>query len=326
MKFDEAAERFLQSLTLRNQSARTISSDRTSLSQFGRFLRTKNKEDAPLSNFTPGDMDEYAQHLSERRNLVNGQRATDRHVGQRLLQLRRFFNYLVENRLLPVNPMRNFRATWGPIGAPKGVMTREEVMRIMAQPDTRTPVGIRNRAILEVLYGCGLRRMEITALDVSNVNLEMGFVTVIAGKGAKDRVVPIADQVVEWLYRYLDEVRPDFEALNPGARALWLSVAGERMCSGSFELLIKQSKKMAGVKKPGTMHVFRHSIATHLLDAGLDLRYIQTFLGHEHIQSTERYAMVAIVGLDARLRELHPRIHMNLPAARYTGPRAEATE
>ena len=185
-------------------------------------------------------------------------------------------------------------------------MSEREVNKILKQPNVRTIEGLRNRAMLEVLYGSGLRSDEFHRLDISDIDFEHGFVGVRKGKGSIDRVVPLSSEARKWLERYLKEARPVLAEQGKPTTALWLSSVGNRLCKTTLINLIKGYKAKAGVKKQGSTHAFRHSIATHLLDRGMDIRYIQKFLGHRSIMSTEIYAHVAVDGLRKWMIKTHP--------------------
>jgi len=313
-----AVERYLQHLIMRRYSRHSIKAMTRGLSRFTRYLTQAGRHDAPLALLTNADLDGYVQHLREYRGLSDGKPLERNTILNRLWEVRRFFRYLVEEGLMARSPAEFLQLGKIAEVLPRGVMTRDEVKAIMAQPDTSQPLGVRDRALLAVLYGCGLRAAELMALDTSDVDLAKGFLLVRCGKGAKDRVMPLVLDVAEWLERYLAEVRPGLQRYGADT-ALWLNTVGERMRLPTLAVIIQKCKTAAGVNKAGAIHAFRHSIATHLLDAGLDLRYIQEFLGHEHIQTTERYTTVAVIGLAEKLEKCHPRAGMKLLLPEWRG-------
>jgi len=307
----EAIERYIQFLKMRRYSWRTIDGMARSLERFSRYLMQAGRGATALAELTASDLDGYTCYLRDYRGLADGKPLGRNSILARLLDVRRFFGYLVEEGLIARSPAAALQFGKQAEVAPRGLMTRDEVKAIMAQPDTSQALGIRDRAIIETLYGCGLRAAELMALDTSDVDLIKGFLMVRLGKGSKDRVVPLVPDVAEWLERYMADVRPRLSRAEANP-ALWLAGQGARLSLPTLAVIIRKYKTAAGVDKTGSAHAFRHSIATHLLDAGLDLRYIQEFLGHEHIQTTERYTTVAVAGLAEKLDRHHPRVGMKL--------------
>ena len=220
-----------------------------------------------------------------------------------LSSFRSFFNWCVEEGELKDNPCDR-------IDAPKlgkylpAVLSVEEVDAIISSVDTRTPKGLRARAILEVLYGCGLRVSECTGLLISHVHLDEGFVDVV-GKGNKQRIIPLGEMAADAIRNYLP-VRPD-----PAARAfgdvLFLNRAGRPLSRVSVFNLVKDQAMAAGIRKEISPHTFRHSFATHLIEGGADLRIVQEMLGHESILTTEIYTHIDSSTWQAAVLAHHPR-------------------
>ena len=220
-----------------------------------------------------------------------------------LSSFRSFFNWCVEEGELKDNPCDR-------IDAPKlgkylpAVLSVEEVDAIISSVDTRTPKGLRARAILEVLYGCGLRVSECTGLLISHVHLDEGFVDVV-GKGNKQRIIPLGEMAADAIRNYLP-VRPD-----PAARAfgdvLFLNRAGRPLSRVSVFNLVKDQAMAAGIRKEISPHTFRHSFATHLIEGGADLRVVQEMLGHESILTTEIYTHIDSSTWQAAVLAHHPR-------------------
>ena len=183
-------------------------------------------------------------------------------------------------------------------------LSAEEVDRLLTAPDTSTPRGLRDRALIELLYATGLRVSELVRLKLADVSLDQGFLTCL-GKGSKERMVPIGDSAVAWVRRWLAEGRG---ALLDGRTSTWLFVSGPRgtpLTRVGFWKLLKRHGTSVGVGHALSPHVVRHSFATHLLDRGADLRAIQMMLGHADLSSTQIYTHV----LEARLRTVYDRYH-----------------
>ncbi len=220
-----------------------------------------------------------------------------------LSALRSFFNWCIDEGDLKENPCDR-------IDAPKlgkylpAVLSVDEVDAILSSVDTRSARGLRDRAILEVLYGCGLRVSECTGLLISHVHLDEGFVDVV-GKGNKQRIVPIGEMAAEAVRNYLP-ARPE-----PAARAfediLFLNGRGRPLSRVSVFNLVKDRAMAAGIHKEISPHTFRHSFATHLIEGGADLRIVQEMLGHESILTTEIYTHIDSSTWQAAILEHHPR-------------------
>jgi len=253
--------------------------------------------------FRPADIGtaEVERYLSAR--IEKG--LSKRSQARLLSSLRSFFNWCVEEGDIKDNPCDR-------IDAPKlgkylpAVLSVEEVDAILSSVDTKTPTGLRNRAILEVLYGCGLRVSECTGLRISHVHLDEGFVDVI-GKGNKQRIVPLGEMAAEAVRNYLP-VRPE-PAARPFEDILFLNKTGRPLSRVSVFNLVKEGAMAAGIHKEISPHTFRHSFATHLIEGGADLRVVQEMLGHESILTTEIYTHIDSSTWQAAILEHHPRNH-----------------
>lgn len=215
---------------------------------------------------------------------------------------RRFYRFhLAQNRIV-ADPSLNLDSP--KLGRPlPRDLSEEEVEALLAVPETATPLGLRDRAMLELLYACGLRVSELVGLRVDQPNLRGGFVRV-TGKGSKERLVPMNDTAMDWLVRYVDEARPVLIAGSP-TDALFPSREGDFMTRQTFWYRIKHLAKAASIAKPLSPHTLRHAFATHLLNHGADLRVVQMLLGHSDLSTTQIYTHIA----NQRLQELHARHH-----------------
>ncbi|MBO5582817.1 MAG: site-specific tyrosine recombinase XerD [Bacteroidales bacterium] len=242
---------------------------------------------------------EIERYLSER--IEKG--LAKRSQARMLSSFRSFFNWCVEEGEVKENPCDR-------IDAPKlgkylpAVLSVEEVDAILSSVDTKTATGLRSRAILEVLYGCGLRVSECTGLRISHVHLDEGYVDVV-GKGNKQRIVPLGEMAAEAIRNYLP-VRPE-PAARPFEDILFLNRAGRPLSRVSVFNLVKEQAMAAGIHKEISPHTFRHSFATHLIEGGADLRVVQEMLGHESILTTESYTHSDSSTWQAAILEHHPR-------------------
>jgi integrase/recombinase XerD len=189
---------------------------------------------------------------------------------------------------------------------PRVILTRAEARKIIEVPGTKTPEGLRDRAVLETLYATGIRAGELMNLSIEDVDTEDRMLRVVLGKGRKDRTVPLTRTAAEAIEAYLVKGRP---ALLGGANSptLFLTVTGVKMNTGPLNVMVREWAAEAGVKKRVTCHTFRHSVATHLLKGHADIRHIQAFLGHESLSTTEIYTRVEVSDLKKVIERAHPR-------------------
>jgi integrase/recombinase XerD len=227
-----------------------------------------------------------------------------RSITRALVALRGLYRYLAQEGHLEVNPLEDMELPRLPPPLPH-VLTLQDIERLLAEPDVETPRGIRDGAMLELLYATGMRVSELVDLSTSGLNLEVGFVTV-RGKGAKERIVPIGEMAMERARAYLEQARP---VLLKGKESPYLFVnnRGTRLSRQGFWKILKQYALLAGITKRITPHTLRHSFATHLLERGADLRFIQAMLGHVDISTTQVYTHVNQEYLKQLHRRFHPR-------------------
>lgn len=226
--------------------------------------------------------------------------------------LNRFFRWSMKAGLILTNPAEDIYSP-GARGIssvryrlPMEILSVEETNTFLSTPDIRTPEGLRNRAILEIMYSSALRRGEIVNLDIQDVDLEEKRVFVRQGKGRKDRVVPMTAVAVEWLKRYVDESRPLLEK-DSSEKSFFITRFGRRFSKSMFYVMMSNCRKAAKIEKRLTPHSMRHTCATHLVQNGADLRHVQEILGHSSISTTQIYAHVAPRDLAEALRNHHPR-------------------
>ena len=251
--------------------------------------------------YTPADIGtaELERYLSKR--IAGG--LSKRSQARMLSSFRSFFNWCIEEGDLKDNPCDR-------IDAPKlgkylpAVLSVEEVDAIISSVDTQTPSGLRNRAILEVLYGCGLRVSECTGLLISHVHLDEGYVDVV-GKGNKQRVIPLGEMAADAIRNYLP-ARPE-PAARPFEDILFLNRSGRPLSRVYVFDTVKKQAMAAGIQKEISPHTFRHSFATHLIEGGADLRIVQEMLGHESILTTEIYTHIDSSTWQAAVLAHHPR-------------------
>ncbi|HEY8553246.1 MAG TPA: site-specific tyrosine recombinase XerD [Burkholderiales bacterium] len=289
----ELIARFCDALWLEHGlSAHTISAYRSDLAHVARFLEARGRG---LLDARREDLRDY---LADRRRA----RAKASTAARLLSTLRRFYRYLVREGRIGEDPTALIDSPKLVRPLPKS-LTEEQVERLLGAPDCGTPLGLRDRAMLETLYATGLRVSELVALTLGQVGLTQGVVRVV-GKGNKERLVPLGEEALAWLGRYLAEAR----GLLLGRRAtdaVFVTARGGPLTRQAFWHNIKRYARMAGIEVPLSPHTLRHAFATHLLNHGADLRVVQMLLGHADLSTTQIYTHVA----RARLQELHARHH-----------------
>lgn len=223
-------------------------------------------------------------------------------VTRLLGSMRRFFRFLLKEEVITADPVPEFSSR-GAAGRLPGTLGAEEMRALMEQPDEAKPLGARDRAMLELLYGSGLRVSELVALTLQQVDLDGGYLTV-KGKGAKVRLVPFGRYARESLQRYLRDVRPYF-LRGRYSDYVFLSRSGKPLTRQGFWKLLRGYALRAGLQHRVTPHTLRHSFATHLLEGGADLRAVQSMLGHSDITTTQIYTHVS----RSRVKQVHRRFH-----------------
>ncbi|HEV3140107.1 MAG TPA: site-specific tyrosine recombinase XerD [Vicinamibacterales bacterium] len=228
-----------------------------------------------------------------------------RSVARRVAAVRGFYKFLVLDKRLDRSPADDLRPPRAWPALPKS-LSIDEVDALIAQPDVSTPRGLRDRAMIELLYATGLRVSELVNVRAADLHVHEQYMTCI-GKGSKERIVPLGGQATEWIARYLRHGRPGLMGARrtPRDAVLFLNGRGERLSRVGFWKILKRYGKAAGLPRTLSPHVLRHSFATHLLERGADLRAIQLMLGHADLSTTQIYTHV----LEARLRSVYDRFH-----------------
>ena len=216
--------------------------------------------------------------------------------------MRRFFRFLLKEEVITADPVPDFSSRGG-AGRLPGTLGADDMRALLEQPDEAKPLGARDRAMLELLYGSGLRVSELVSLTLQQVNLDGGYVTV-KGKGAKVRLVPFGRHARDCLQRYLRDVRPHF-LRGRYSDYVFLSRSGKPLTRQGFWKLLRGHALRAGLQHRVTPHTLRHSFATHLLEGGADLRAVQSMLGHSDITTTQIYTHVS----RSRVKQVHRRFH-----------------
>jgi integrase/recombinase XerD len=293
----------LRSLEASGYARATLAARRAHLSLFTEWGEARGL--VSLTDVTPGVLESYRGWLSGRRRSKDGaQLAWSTHANQ-LTAVRMLLAWATRTKWLAVNPAAELAMPRAPKRLPRAVLSVSETERVLHEPDLETKLGLRDRAILEVLYSTGIRRMELVGLDVADLDTERGLVFVREGKGKKDRMVPIGARAITWVERYLDHVRPKLVTRRDSG-ALFVSARGTRIRPSRLTERLHRYIQSAGVRKPGSVHIFRHTMATLMHDAGADIRDLQEILGHAQLSTTEIYTRVSIERLKAVHAKTHP--------------------
>jgi integrase/recombinase XerD len=297
-----ALARYLEWMRMKNYSAHTVDSYRYAIESFTEWAAVRavtrpNEVTKPI-------LERYQRHLYHRRK-TNGRPLAFKSQVTRLLPLKSFFKWLARQNVLLWNPASELELPRPERRLPKHVLNREEAERVIAQPDVNDELGLRDRAILETLYATGVRRSELVALAVSDLDIERGTLMVRLGKGKKDRMIPISERAIGWIDKYLADARPSL-VVDPKVATLFLSHFGEAIAPSHLTARVRAYVEAAEIGKRGACHLFRHTMATLMLEGGADIRFVQEMLGHASLETTEIYTRVSIRKLKAIYEATHP--------------------
>ena len=277
----------------RRLSANTVESYSRDLAQLSAAAAALER---PIESLDRRALEQFVRQLM-------GEGRSPKSVARAVACFRGFYRFLVVSGHRDDNPAANVRAPRAWKTLPK-FLSMDEVDRLIGTPDTSQPRGIRDRALIELLYATGLRVSEMVSLRRQDLNLESGYLT-CTGKGRKQRLVPIGDEASAWLTRYIQESRPALLNRRSSPRLFVNARGGTGLTRVGFWKILKEHGKQAGLARSLSPHVLRHSFATHLLERGADLRAIQMILGHSDLSTTQIYTHI----LDARLRAVYDKFH-----------------
>jgi integrase/recombinase XerD len=272
-------------------SKNTLESYRLDLTTFAIWVLAQGKQ---LLTVDQADIQQYL--------AVRFPQSKPRSIGRLIASLRRYYRYCLRENKISVDPTLQIESPKLPRSLPKS-LNEDEVLALLNAPNLNEPAGLRDRAMLELLYACGLRVSELVSIKTTEVSVSDSVVRV-TGKGSKTRLVPMGEEAADWISRYLREARPEILQKRL-SDALFVTNRGEAMTRQAFWYLIKRYALLAGIAKHMSPHVLRHAFATHLLNHGADLRVVQMLLGHSDISTTQIYTYVA----RERLKKLHSQHH-----------------
>lgn len=292
----------------RSFSGNTIEAYLRDIGKFVEYLEIQGLEVSPLQ-VTLDLLQDFLKWLNELGLDVRSQ--------ARLTSgIKAFYKYLLVEDILSTDPTELLEAPRINRKIPE-VLTYDEIHRIFSAIDLSEPHGLRNRAMLETLYACGLRVSELTNLKISNLHMEVGFIKVL-GKNDKERLVPIGEEAIKHIGFYMEGVRRHLKVKKDSENVLFLNRRGGKLSRIMVFLVIKELAKLAGIEKSVSPHTFRHSFATHLIEGGADLKAVQDMLGHESITTTEIYTHLDTDYLKETVLNFHPR-NVEMRGKKITG-------
>ncbi len=295
-------ELHLEALLVKQYSEQTIKARRD---QFKVFLRwCANQGLGSPQDITSPVLERYQRHLFHYRKK-NGEPLSFRTQHGMLVPLRGWFRWMTREKHITHNPATDLELPRVGRYLPKQTLTIDEVETVLDQPNIHDARGLRDRALLETLYSTGMRRGECVQLKLYDIDFYNGTVFIRQGKGRKDRVVPIGNRALQWIERYLSEVRP-LLVLEPDNSSLFLSFYGARISRDHLSGIVHDYVDKANVGKTGGPHLLRHTMATLMLENGAELRFLQEILGHESISTTQIYTHISIRRLKLVHRNTHP--------------------
>jgi integrase/recombinase XerD len=300
---------FLAWTAARQYSAMTVKARRIELGYFIDWCEERSIRRP--DEVTRGMLERYRQHIFQYCRKTDGAPLSHQTQAKRLISVRAFFQWLARQHHLLYNPASELELPKQQQRLPRHILSVAEVEQVLNACDTTDPLGLRDRAMLETLYSTGMRRAELTNLRADDLDLNRGTVFVRQGKGAKDRVVPIGERACRWVERYLFQVRPDLVDVDDDG-TLFLAKHGEGMQAKQLSVIVRNAigraslERFADTHPNAACHLLRHACATHMLENGADIRYIQALLGHADLSTTEVYTRVSIQQLKAVHQKTHP--------------------
>ncbi|EKC4132939.1 site-specific tyrosine recombinase XerC [Salmonella enterica subsp. enterica] len=250
-------------------------------------------------------LERYQRHLYQYRKR-NGDPLTTRTQRTAVQPVQVWFRWMAKQNLILANPAADLELPRLEKRLPRYILSVDEVEQVLALPDLTTPGGIRDRALMELLWSTGIRRSEAAGLEVYSVDANRRILTVVQGKGRQDRVIPVGERALWWVQRYLHHVRPQL-LVSPHCKALFVALDGVAgLGPNGITGIVSHYMKASGLVAHGSCHLFRHAMATQMLENGADLRWIQAMLGHASVESTQIYTQVSVRALQAVHTSTHP--------------------
>ena len=303
MKLKELLPKFKDYLKADNRTERTIGSYVNYVDIFVRYLKEKGIE--KIENVTRDVIDQYQIDLTTKNGYTKQYLSLKTQMA-RLCALIVFFRFLYKKNLIDKNPTSHIKLPKVPKSPPSNYLSYKEVMSVLKAADQKDLLGIRDKAILELLYAVGPRNAEIRSLTINGIDFNNQTIRLF-GKGRKERIVPIGKVALEHIQEYIEKSRPFLCKSDRPTDILFLSKRGNRLCQEMLPYIARKYKAKTNIEKYINAHTFRHSIATHLLQRGMDLRSLQEILGHNSIETTQIYTHIDLKDLKRVYAKTHPR-------------------
>jgi integrase/recombinase XerD len=300
--FESLLNQYLESLLVQGFTEATARTRRKQLESFLEWL-TERSIAAPLEVTRPV-LERYQRSLFHHRKK-NGEPMSFRSQHALLVAVRQWFRWMTRQNHILHNPASELELPKQGHHLPRHVLNIREAEQVLQQPEIGDPLGLRDRALLEVLYSTGMRRMEVAGLKLYDLDFDGGTLLIRQGKGRKDRMVPIGERAVAWVLKYVGEARPQLVS-EPDDYTIFLSNAGECLELEYISHIVHAYVDKAQIGKAGSAHLFRHTMATLMLEGGADIRFIQQMLGHVSLRTTEKYTHVSIRTLQKVYAATHP--------------------
>jgi len=299
---------YISHLRVRNCTENTVKNRQVYLSYFLRFC--VDRDLFFLSQITEETIQSYKGHVSSLKNQRTNEPLSISSQRIRLSVIKNFFTYLQKQGLIPFHPFTHIEIPKSTPKEPrKATLTAEEVEEVLSQIDLKNPLGVRDRAMIEVLYSTAIRRMELASLGLYDLDMSEGLLRITQGKGQKERMVPIGKRAIKWTLKYLLEVRPYLIRWeDPGI--LFLSALGGGLSQNYLGTLVRGYLRQAGLLH-GSCHLFRHTAATLMLAGGADMLSLQEMLGHNSLDTTVQYTRVGVEKLKEVFKQSHPRAFLD---------------
>jgi integrase/recombinase XerD len=293
---------FLEWMRVKNYSERTVGNREVYLRYFIEWSAERGLTQP--AEVTKAILDRYQRWLYHYRNEKTGQPMSFRSQHSRLVPVRAFFKWCAKNNHTLYNPASELELPKLEKRLPKHVLSASEADAVLNVVNLADPLGVRDRAMLETFYSTGMRRLELASLKLLDLDVERGTIMIRLGKGKKDRMIPIGDRALAWIDKYVIEVRPGL-VQEPDDGTLFLSNQGDTFSPNRLTQMVREYVDASGIGKRGSCHLFRHTMATLMLEGGADIRFIQQMLGHAELSTTQIYTQVSI----RKLKEIHAATH-----------------
>lgn len=303
MEIASAINLFLSNLTRQNFSPETVRTRRLGLKRFVAWCR--NSGIFTLAEIGKEHLQHYTAAVFASKHPTTGEPLSTSRKRSYLISLKLFYRFLAAENLILHDPLAKLKVPNEKNKLPAAFLSERQVSAVLKSVELSSKTGVRNRAILEVLYSTGIRRKELVSLKLSDVDFAKGVLWVRGGKNARDRVVPIGNVALGWIRKYLNEGRP-YSVTGKSGNTLFIGLRGKPLSKIMLGQIVHSYCHKAGIKVPGACHLFRHSMATHMLARGADVRYLKEILGHSGLSTTAIYTRVEINSLQTEYEKKHP--------------------